>query len=451
MTTRLSIALLLAALTAGLVPAFADAATYYIDRDPPCSDSNRGTRPSAPWCSLAKANSAPAGSTVVVRDASSSYGDLSATVPNLSLEGENGPIVGEVNARANGQTFRGLVFRADTPHVAGSDARQVSRISYLDNEFDRAVLRLRGASNVLIAGNHFHDGPTKEEVDATGAWFCPCAIDLHPYDSTRTTDVTIRDNLIENWTGDGVHVNTATGITIDGNVLRNGSATGGDHVDVFQLLGVEDYSIRNNRAYEWQHGVLTTDKVPVDGPDADNRAGVFENNLIETRVGYAFNGGPGPNALVVNNTFSATSENVELRGVTVPSSVGDDPQGSEGAVFANNAVQGEIGVSSSITAHHNLALDPFGFASGYEPPAGHAAVDAADPRLAPTLDLKGRSRVGPPDIGAFERQGDEQVVDLEAQKAELLNQLADRDQAARAGSGRANAHVCRLTDTVRPH
>jgi hypothetical protein len=82
-------------------------------------------------------------------------------------------------------------------------------------------------------------------------------------------------------------------------------------VDTIQALKGADHAIGNNEAYGWIHGILTTDDSPQDGTDADNRARVIVvNNLIDTFSNDAFNGAPGPNSLVANNTFTGSEVGV---------------------------------------------------------------------------------------------------------------------------------------------
>jgi hypothetical protein len=187
-----------------------------------------------------------------------------------------------------------------------------------------------------------------------------------------------------------------------GNRFLDGEAEDGDHVDLIQVLGGRDHVIEGNLARDWQHGIMVTDFTPEDGPDADGRAMIVRNNAVHTRVGYGWNGPPGPNSLVVNNSFGSRADT--LRGVSVTDTVKSDPQGSGGAVFANNAVEGKLGIAGTIAEHHNLARDPFGYLDDLALPVDHGAIDGADPALAPAADMFGRPRVGPADIGAQEAQ-----------------------------------------------
>lgn len=397
--TRIWIAAALAA--ALFAPTAAGAVTHYVDGDDPaCSDEGRGTS-AQPWCTLAKGSDALPGSTIVVRGASEHYGPFGElTVPNVHWQGEGKPRVGSVDVRAGGITLSGF-------HVTGSpfalwDAREAPGTVFENNEFDGAMTRFRDADRSVVRNNYFHDGPTYSVATEEGA-FCGCAAWFGAYSDDSTESPTFENNLVERWTGDGVHLNSIVGARVVGNRFLDGQAEGGDHVDLIQVLGGQDHVIERNLARDWQHGIMVTDFTPVDGPDADARAMIVRNNAIHTRVGYGWNGPPGPNSLVVNNSFGTSAET--LRGVSVTDTVKSDPQGSDGAVFANNAVEGELGIAGNIAQRHNLARDPFGYLEDFGLPADHGAVDAADPSLAPLTDMFGRPRVGRADIGAEEVQG----------------------------------------------
>jgi hypothetical protein len=386
------------AIAALFAPTAASAATHYIDGDDPvCSDEAEGTS-AQPWCTLAKGATAPAGSHIVVRDAATSYGPFGElSVPNVRWEGVGKPQVGSADLRAGGIRMSGF-------HVTGSpfaqwDARGAPGTLFENNEFDHAITRFRNADNSVVRSNYFHDGPTYSEAIAGGA-FGGCAAWFGAYMQDSSRAPTFENNLVERWFGDGVHLNSIVGARIIGNRFLDGRAEGGDHVDLIQVLGGRDHLIERNLARDWQHGILVTDFTPEDGPDADVRAMIVRNNAVHTRIGYGWNGPPGPNSLVINNSFGTSAET--LRGVSVTDTVKSDPQGSDGAVFANNAVEGDLGIAGNIAEHHNLARDPFGYLDEFALPAGHRAVNAADPGLALGTDIFGQPRIGPPDIGAQE-------------------------------------------------
>jgi hypothetical protein len=354
-----------------------------------------------PWCTLAKGSAAEEGSTIVVRGAATSYGPFGTlSVPNVRWQGEGKPQVGSADVRAGGIRLSGF-------HVTGSpfaqwDARQAPGTVLENNEFDHAITRFRNADRSVVRNNYFHDGPTYSEATEGGA-FCGCAAWFGAYNGDSSRNPTFERNLVERWFGDGVHLNSVVGARIVGNRFLDGRAEGGDHVDLIQVLGGRDHLIEGNLARDWQHGIMVTDYTPEDGPDADARAMIVRNNAVHTRVGYGWNGPPGPSSLVVNNSFGTSAET--LRGVSVTDTVKSDPQRSSGAVFANNAVEGDLGIAGTITEHHNLARDPFGYLDEFELPADDRAVDAADPTLAPAADMFGQPRVGPPDVGAKEHEG----------------------------------------------
>jgi hypothetical protein len=152
------------------------------------------------------------------------------------------------------------------------------------------------------------------------------------------------------------------------------------------------------------HGVLTTDRTPIDGPDADNRALVGRNNVIHTTVGYSINGAIDPNRLWVNNTHAHIATDPDARGGTLPRNSGSVTTGSAGAVAANNVTEGHLGCSYGSGCHHIYETDPYPFAGDFELQAGQAAVGGADPALAPATDQLGRARHGAPDAGAREFQ-----------------------------------------------
>jgi Right handed beta helix region len=462
-------ALLLA--MAALNGAAAGYAAFYVDASASsCSDTGPGTE-TQPWCSISKAGAAPPDAVVLVRPGS--YGDLNVAAGrtgSLTIAGETArPLLGDIAIGSSNVRIRNFLVRETGADFAGVRATAVDNFVFESNEVVHGTVQGRDCDGCVFRGNHIHDGPTYPEATEAG-FACGCGVAVFTYSGQQSQQVLIENNLIDDQNGDGVHINNVIGPRILNNRILSSNITGGDHVDTIQLAISQDPVIEGNYGRDNPHGVLMTDRTPLDGPDADNRALVMRNNVIHNTIGYGVNGPPGPNGLIINNTFAHVGSDPDARGGTITQTVKDFPTHSPGAVAANNVTEGHL--SCAVTCHHNFEADPFPFEGDFELPAGHAGVNGADPALAPATDQLGRERVGAPDAGARERQAsasppppplppppppppppvayhpaceptcDQQIGDLEAQRAQLQAGLAARTaelEACRAKLAQINA------------
>lgn len=300
-------------------------------------------------------------------------------------------------------TFRGFTVTDTAPAIGRVYVRHGTDLLLDDLHLDRAMFMARATEGLVIEDSFVENGALWTDATALGM-FCGCGVWAGTYDDVQTTDITVRRNEFHDMAGDGVHLNDVTGGLVEDNYFERSQPFGtGDHVDVIQVVKGADITLRRNEARDWQHGILTTDDAPQDGPDADSRAMIVENNLIDAIAGYGLNGAFGPNSLVANNTVTGDEGN----GVAIRWTVGSNPgtTTSDGMVFANNLVDGACSCDQLLTYVANHVELGFTFDAGFELPAGSEPVDAAQPAYAPTLDMRSRPRFGSPDVGALERQG----------------------------------------------
>jgi hypothetical protein len=444
MSRLLATALAVAAVAVS--PAGAQTATFYVDGgSAACADTGPGTG-AQPFCTLVRAKTVPANSHVIVKAKGSSYGDVgevssAGTVfegedaPDVSgltkavepsvFAGRTMPDVGDVDLQASGIVWTGFRHVAtNTAPIASIDIRTADDVRFEGNEIDYGSVRMRDADRAVMRGNYLHDGP--KHVEGTAELFCPCGVWIGSYNGVGSLDVRVEFNRIDDWRSDLLHVqNSASGAKLLHNkgyrVYKEPESPG--HIDAIQLVGSGDVTVVGNDFRDVEHGMLITDHTPEDRGDADDRAITVENNIIEARKGRAFLGPLGPNSRVANNTFvrAATWDDDrdgdgEIDGndwageCDVDWTESRDPGAhSQGAVFANNFCKGFPSlVDSRYIRSANIHIprfEEFAFLADYELPAGSPAVDAANAAYAPPVDGLSRSRVGPPDIGARERQG----------------------------------------------
>src|SRR5919106_194338 len=441
--------LLAAALAVAAVavsPAGAQTTTFYVDGgSAACSDTGSGTD-AQPFCTLVRAKTVPANSHVIVRAKGSSYGDVGeVTSAGTVFEGEDAPDVsgltkavepsvfagrtmpevGDVDLQASGIVWTGFRHVAtNTAPIASIDIRTADNVRFEGNEIDYGSVRLRDADRTVMRANYLHNGPT--HADGIAELSCPCGVWVGSYNGVGSLDVRVEFNRIDDWRSDLLHVqNSASGAKLLHNkgyrVYKEPESPG--HIDAIQLVGSGDVTVVGNDFRDVEHGMLITDHTPEDRGDADDRAITVENNIIEARKGRAFLGPLGPNSRVANNTFvrAATWDDDrdgdgEIDGndwageCDVDWTESRDPGAhSQGAVFANNFCKGSPSlVDSRIIRSANIHIprfEEFAFLADYELPAGSPALDAANAAYAPPVDGLSRSRVGPPDTGARERQG----------------------------------------------
>jgi len=395
----------------------------YVDRDSrggTCNDGRTALQAAAavtPWCSLERAAAAaPSGSTVLVRQGR--YDDLIVTGrTGLTFEGYPGELsvlVGEVRVdQSSAITIRHFTVTENAPGVGEVYSRLSSNVQFDDLHLDRAVFRARAAKGLTIQNSSVVNGPRYDEAVADGV-FCGCAVFAGSLDGQRTSNLVVRRLDVRNMAGDGVHLNVVIGAVIEDSRFHTSHPYDtGDHVDFVQVLGAQDVTIRRNYVTDWRHGILITDKTPVDGPDADNRAMIVENNVIEATNGHAINGPVGANSLVVNNTFTG-AYGIRVRWKEPRDS---SSANSAGALVWNNVTPQGLSVEDGVAEDYNLAstsnrppaahtiIAPVTLLADYELPACSPGVNSADPARAPATDGLGRARVGAPDRGARERQG----------------------------------------------
>lgn len=424
----------LAALAAFFMPAAtAQTSTFYVDgANSACSDFGPGTE-AQPWCSLVPVENAPAGSEVVVKTKGSSYGNLDILSSGLTVRGEGKPEIAGGGIRGNDVEVSGFYLFEPAPLYAQLDARGVTGFYVHDMEVERGGIRGRNCDGCRVEDSFFHDGASYADATADSA-FCSCGIGFWGYSGDASANPEIRRVRFERWFGDAIHINSNDGSAlVEDFYLNEATKTGSDHVDVIQLAKVKDAILRRIEFRNAQHGILVTDRAPIDS-DGDRRALLAENILGHTRVGYAWNGPLGAGGLLINATFDGD----QTRGTTISDSTGGDPTGSPGCQVVNVLSAGTVGSSCEEIAIIETGATDLGLAPTYELPAGHPAVDAGDAAFAPATDLRQRVRVGPPDIGALERQGepppppppaeyhpacepicDEQIANLQAEVARL--------------------------------
>jgi hypothetical protein len=247
----------------------------YVDQDSiggPCNDSRpvaAARAATTPWCSLARAvDSAPSGSTILVRRGS---------YPRLTIQGERRTRFVTIRsaphetATLNGFTatnssywrFQGLRFAGASNLIfMGND-----HIDMIGNDLTVAT-QVRPSLNIRFIDNRVHDlpGPPGRPEDGVGIW-------VVTGEQGPIRNVLIRGNTFSRLPNDAIFTD-ADRVTVEHNEFDHIQSPDNNwaHADVFQGMGANFVTIRDNFAHDNDSGILET--------IARVRGWVIENNVF---------------------------------------------------------------------------------------------------------------------------------------------------------------------------
>jgi hypothetical protein len=247
----------------------------YVDQDSiggPCNDSRPVAAAQAattPWCSLGRAvDSAPSGSTILVRRGS---------YPRLTIQGERRTRFVTIRsaphetATLNGFTatnssywrFQGLRFAGASNLIfMGND-----HIDMIGNDLTVAT-QVRPSLNIRFIDNRVHDlpGPPGRPEDGVGIW-------VVTGEQGPIRNVLIRGNTFSRLPNDAIFTD-ADRVTVEHNEFDHIQSPDNNwaHADVFQGMGANFVTIRDNFAHDNDSGILET--------IARVRGWVIENNVF---------------------------------------------------------------------------------------------------------------------------------------------------------------------------
>ncbi len=428
---------------AAFLPAFAPAATYYVDRSQPqASDFNSGTE-AVPWKTIQHAaNTVVAGDTVYVKA---------------------GTYAERVTVSHSGAPGREIVLAAYPGDTVTIDGRGIEVPEY------SGLLEVRGLSDVRVKGFH-----------VTNAGPNPTSAGIQVEDSTR---ITIESNHTSQTASSGILIWSSSDVLVDGNEIESPMTLGTNSRNECITVGrTTRFEIRNNEVHdnlrERGEGICLKDgstfgsahhnhvhDVPAVGIYLDawtehthdidvysnrvhdvrgtgitlasEQGGLLEhirvfNNLSYSNrvIGFEVSGcciaqHPMSDLQIINNTFWNN-------GVTWGGGLGVSHEQWTGLVIRNNAVAGNLSFEmdaeaidlKAATIDHNLVDAAHGYpgefcgtdcqvgdplwvnsAGGdFHLLTGSKAIDGGSPAGAPAFDFDGRARPSGRgfDIGAYE-------------------------------------------------
>lgn len=250
-------------------------ARVYVDKDSiggRCDDSRAvATARSAatPWCSLSRAvDAAPSGSTILVRRGS---------YPRLTIQGERrtrfvtirsaphetATLGGFTATNSSYWRFQGLRFAGASNLVFFGN----NHIDLIGNDLTVAT-QVRPSLNIRFIDNRVHDlpGPPGRPEDGVGIW-------VVTGEQGPIRNVLIRGNTFSRLPNDAIFTD-ADRVTVEHNEFDHIQSPDNTwaHADVFQGMGANFVTIRNNLARDNDSGILET--------IARVRGWVIENNVF---------------------------------------------------------------------------------------------------------------------------------------------------------------------------
>jgi hypothetical protein len=237
------------------------AVTLYVDRDSiggRCDDSRPATAARSaqtPWCSLGRAvDAAPSGATVLVRRGS--YPRLtiqgerrSRFVTIRSAPNETATLDGFTATNSSYFRFQGLRFAGHSNLIFfGND-----HIDLIRNDLTVAT-QVRPSRDLRFIGNTIHDlpGPPGRPEDGVGLW-------IVTGEQGPLRNVLIRGNRFSRLPNDAIFTD-ADDVTVERNTFEHIQSPDNNwaHADVFQGMGANDVTIRDNFARDNDSGILET-------------------------------------------------------------------------------------------------------------------------------------------------------------------------------------------------
>ena len=235
--------------------------SVYVDRDSvggACDDGRPVAAARAaqtPWCSLGRAaDAAPSGATVLVRRGS---------YPRLTIQGERRARFVTIRPAPNETvTLDGFTatnsshFRFQGLHFAGHSNLIFfgnDHIDLIGNDLTVAT-QVRPSRDLRFIGNTIHDlpGPPGKAEDGVGLW-------IVTGEQGPLRNVLIRGNRFSRLPNDAIFTD-ADNVTVERNTFERIKSPDNDwaHADVFQGMGANDVTIRDNFARDNDSGILET-------------------------------------------------------------------------------------------------------------------------------------------------------------------------------------------------
>jgi hypothetical protein len=397
------------------------------------SDSNNGTSAGTAWATLDKAiRTAPANSVVYIKGGTYTVKQTSVGTSGAPLRASLGMVTFKP-APGESVTFKGTSSTGFQPidwqyvrnvrleGLSFVDAevqiRDTQNFEFVNNDMGALTrgsgLSIYGIDGGLVQGNNFH-----------GYKMAIAAILLRSYNSFigqptprhwHANNVSIINNTVDmNFQpGDAIHIESGTSEVIQGNTIKNVTTTSANHGDSIQLVEVDTSSITGNYM-SGGRGIMVENLPNATRIPGANHDLTFTNNVHASGTDFSLRLINAPNAIVVNNTFwgGGTSNGSGL----------DIQSDSTNVVLVNNILRVlSVRAGATFAARSNnliniiyettrVATEISGTPSFKNLAAGDLHLQAGSLGInqgttgtyVPTLDKDGKSRVGLPDLGAFE-------------------------------------------------
>jgi hypothetical protein len=328
------------------------------------------------------------------------------TVAGMTIENVTGLSISSLEIKPNVRDTSGV-----SVNIATSDSISVSNVTF--NGVD------------LNHGARLNIGNDVTNVTVTNSSFTECGVGkwcLQP----SGTHILIQGNTFTNCEScDPIHGGgsdiTINGNSLDGAVIGHCGRLHCHHNDLLQIMGGGPWTITNNRfgRHQFGGGCIWIK------PGIHNRTRPVHDVLIASNDFWAQDAPflyavrvadhPGPTGMPVNVTIV---NNTILSGTTSGIRLGDpyaQMPPAQRPLVANN-ILGRFGAANCADGRYEHNLMEHGGTCDISDESGNAnlnaqdaptalsllVIDMADPAVAPTLDMFGHARVGPPDLGAIE-------------------------------------------------
>jgi CSLREA domain-containing protein len=322
-----------------------------------------------------------------------------------------------------------------------------------------------GADNIVLGSGTYTLSltGTGENAAATG--------DLDITDDLILAGDSAKTTFIDGAAADRVFDILGSAVTISGITIQNGSASdgGGIRLNASSSLTLHDAAVSDNHATNTGGGILvsgllTLNRVTIEGNSGDVGGGIYVNNgasaslINDTLSGNSAvtNGGAIFTKNTVDITNSTIAGNDALAGAGGIHFLGVGNASLKNTILANNA--GGNANGALISLGNNIdsdgsallgdpldSVDPIlgpladngGTTRTHALLPGSPAINAGTATGAPTVDQRGIGRDATPDIGAFEYQNNALIVDT-------TNDTADGNTSsitALVGNKGADGHI----------
>lgn len=358
----------------------------------------------------------------------------------IDVQGAANVVVEGFEIFHSGPGSRGVVFNIEDANDLESNWITV-RNNIIHDSFHDDLLKIRSAArHVIVSGNVFYNqGPREQHIDVNGVADVTIEDNIFSNDFSVTgrehgeakafivvkdssgtgelgaRRVTIRRNVFANYQGgrepllqignDGKAYHEAIDVTIASNLL-----IGNTDFEVNAALGVagvRNVAFVNNTVTGDLFGRAYGLRIDQKRDNPPNEEILLANNVYADATGTMgdFSNGDEGGVTLHSNLYWNGPARIPSGGPADPSDdtaavTGDPMLASDHSEVEASIWGGESFASGTTTIAEEFARIVERYAAI---PAGSAAVDRADPALAPADDITGRARDGAaPDVGAFE-------------------------------------------------